>query len=141
MRINVATILKNRTDLDTSFVAFAIGRDFPGPLDGLVQVLTLDDVIPGQLLLGFGEWSIGDDRGGTLHADSGGAGGGLERVIAYQHAFLTGLLHHSGVRPLQVFDFLGRRSAGHLLRIDEHDVAHCRVSSVTVPLPDGRGSV
>src|SRR5215469_5957161 len=62
---------KKRTNLDAAFAAFAHGRDARGPLDGLVQAFTIQDVVAGELLLGFGEGAVGDDGFAIFDSDGG----------------------------------------------------------------------
>src|SRR5258706_8070104 len=43
---------RQRANLDTAFASLARGRNLRRPLYSLVEILAIEDVIPGQLLLG-----------------------------------------------------------------------------------------
>src|ERR1700677_3542309 len=66
-------------NLDASGPTRAGGRNFSGPGQCFVQILTLKNVVPGQLLFGFRKWPIDDQRLAILHANGRGRGAGLKR--------------------------------------------------------------
>src|SRR5262249_1222624 len=88
---------QQRTNLDASFGSRASRGDFPRPLDGFIQILTVEDVIPGELLLGFGEWTIEDDRLAVLWANRCGSGCWPEWLRSLEDAFRSSVGHYPAV--------------------------------------------
>ena len=58
-------------NLDAAFASFAGRRNLRRPLNGFVQVLAIDDVIAGKLLLGLGERPVSDQRFAVLRTNGG----------------------------------------------------------------------
>src|SRR5579862_6376559 len=76
----------HRADFDATFSALARRRDFGPPFDGFVQVLAFHDVVTREMLLGFGERSVGHQSFSVLHPDRSGGAGGSQRFGADQYA-------------------------------------------------------
>src|SRR5208283_5529033 len=89
----ISRLEPQRTDFDTAVTSAAAARDARSPFDGLIQVLALQNVIPGELFLRFGERAIGDQRFPVLHADSGRRAGGLQRRRSVKDAAARGFFH------------------------------------------------
>ena len=53
--------------------------DFACDFDGLVEISRFDYEEPTQLLAGFGEWAIGDDRFAMRPSNAGSGRSGMER--------------------------------------------------------------
>src|SRR5262249_1640684 len=114
-----------RPDLDASGAAAAGGRDFGGPLDRLVDVAAVEDVVARELLPGLRERAVGQHGLAPFEADRlGGRGGGGGRGSLEDPA-PRGLVHDGAV-PLDDLVSLFRRRAGFRLlgRVDQHHVAH-----------------
>src|SRR5438067_1041842 len=93
---------RHGADLDAAFPALARCRNARSPLDRLIQVLAVQDVVAGELLLRLGEGSVGDQRPSIVHAHGGSARGGRERLGAEQDTLTDGFRHQSamGIRYL-----------------------------------------
>src|ERR1700722_7227901 len=113
----------DRPNLNASGPARAGSRNFSGPGQSFVQILTLQNVVSGQLLFGFCKWPVGDQRLAILHANGGSRGAGLERIGSTEDAAFASLIHDGLVSG-------GDRT--HLLRsrglifvgVDQHHVTH-----------------
>src|SRR5579871_5165907 len=101
-----------RPNLDAALTAFAGRGDLGGPLDGLVQILAVENVIPRKLLFGLGERAVADQRFSSGDAHRSGSGGGGQRLGRNEDAFASGLFHH-----LPMAAVIARGGVGLLLRI------------------------
>src|SRR4029450_1488794 len=75
-------------------VARAGGRagDLRGELDGLVQVLAVDQVVAAERLLGPGERPVGGERAAVLDPHGGGGGGRLQRLAGLEQPAVDDVL-------------------------------------------------
>src|SRR5579859_468137 len=88
-------------------------------LDGLIQVLAVQQIIAAQLLLGFGVWPVGGDRLAVAHAHGGGGAGGLERLAAQVSPAVTGSPRESAVAShIGLLFFLRHTGFGLLVGVD-----------------------
>src|SRR5205085_12232295 len=78
----------DRADLDAPLLALARGRDLCGPRDRLIEVLAVEDVIPGELFLCLGERTVEYEWSAVLLADRRGSRVRLYRT-AGGHVCLT----------------------------------------------------
>ncbi len=95
-----------------------------GDLDGLVEVLALDEEVPRQLLLGLGEGAVGGQHLGVAHPDRGGVGRRTKALAALQDAPLGHRLHPLGVFLVHLGGVRARRWACVLLEGNQQQVAH-----------------
>src|SRR5258708_10368695 len=86
--------LVDRPDLDAPLAALTRGRDFSRPLDRVVEIAALDDVIAGELFLRLRARTVGDDGLTASSANRRGGVGRLQRIGASQHAAAASLVHH-----------------------------------------------
>src|SRR5215469_5062969 len=98
-------LLLQRTNLNASLTAFASGRDLLGPLDRLVEILAVQNVVTCELLLGFCKRSIESNCSPILGTNRSRGARRLQRLGAMQYAFLTSLPHDS---PMAAHDLLQR---------------------------------
>src|SRR5208337_4096043 len=97
---------------NTTGAAGASGGDLRGPFERFVQVLAIENVVSGKLLLGLRERPVGYERLAILHANGRGAAGRLQRFSASEDSANVGLFHDGPV--------LGRDSLLFLRRGDFH---------------------
>src|SRR4029453_124051 len=111
------------------------GWDLDGPggaprqpgarLDRLVEILAVHEVVPAELLLGFGEWPVGRDRLAVPYPNRGRVRGWVGRVPGEVVALV--LQELGVVHPLlHVFGLLlgGRAAPRRLIPVDQQDVLH-----------------
>src|SRR5437899_487779 len=105
----------------------ASAGDLAGHVDGLVQVLRLDQVKSAQLLLRLGERSIRGEPLAVADGDGGGGCGRLERVPAED-----GLGELLPERPVlgHLLRVVAARLPALLVLVDEQQVLHGGVSSL-----------
>ena len=115
--------LVDGADFDIADGAAAGGGDAGGPLESVVEVGAIEDVVAGELLLGFGEGAVGDERFAVVDAHGGGGGGGGEGVGGAEDAAAGGVLHEGGVGGGGLLQ-LGGGGGLVFLAVDEHHVAH-----------------
>src|SRR5215217_9628999 len=122
--------LHDRPDLDRPAADVGDpGRD----LDGLVQVLGLDNVEAAELLLGLGERPVGAEGLALAHPDGGGGGGRLERLAGLVDAAVDDVLcERHVVLELGLSLLLALARPVLLAGVDQQRVAHA-------PLPKGPG--
>src|SRR5262249_10798398 len=117
----------DRAYLDATFAALTCGRDLGGPGDCLVEVPAIENVVPGELFLRFGERAVYDKRPAILFADRCCRGRRLQRLAGDEDTLAPGFVHH---RPMPRFDLLPvrRRCFGKvfLAAVDQKHIPHCQ---------------
>src|SRR5689334_15655246 len=103
LRVPLSRNVSNRTDLDGAVLC---ARDSRRDLNGIVEVLRLDEIEAAELFLRFRERSVG--RGDLAIANSNGGRGlrGLERFAAEPVAALSGVvgeLHVLAAHGIELF--------------------------------------
>ena len=93
------------------------------PLERFVQIFAVQDVVPGELLLGLRERSVGHQHFAVLHPNGGCGRRRLQRVGAAENATPRGLIHD---RPVCRRDFLHSLDGCGVgfVGIDQHHVTH-----------------
>src|SRR5258708_5754140 len=94
-----------RAYLNANRTAPARTWNFRGPLNGVVQVFAIQDVVSRELLFGFREGAVGRERFSVLDTDGGGGRSRLQRLGALKNSLLARFVHYSPVRSLHVLHF------------------------------------
>src|SRR5262249_15479010 len=66
-RLGAGVLKSHRTNLDATRVSLTFGGYLSCPLDRLIQIRAIHDVVPGKMLLGFRERAIEDQGFAILH--------------------------------------------------------------------------
>src|SRR5713101_6530619 len=111
LRLRAIRQARQGANLDAAFTSSARRRNLRRPLNGFVQVLAIEDVIPGKLLLCLRERSVCDQRFPVLHANGGRVCGGAQWLSTLQDALSRSLLYHCPVSGLLLFRLRRRRTA------------------------------
>src|SRR6516164_4887376 len=119
-KLSGRTHLANRPYLNTACPTSASGGDPRRPLERLVQVLAIQKVVSGKLLLRFREWTVHNHYFAILHADGGGRDGRLEWLSAPENAQSVRLRHNSPVfSPDSLLLFRREGVRRLLIRVDQ----------------------
>src|SRR5437660_5813062 len=103
---------RQRSNLDAPRAALARRRNPRGPLDRLVQVPAIQNVITGELLLGFGERAVSDQCLAVFHAHGGRSGRRRKRLGRDEDALAGGLLHQGPMAVIVALGHVPARAAG-----------------------------
>ena len=103
----------------------ARGRDLGGPGDRLVEVLAIENVVPGELLFGLGEGAVEDRAACRSPCGWWSPWRSAAAARRNEHAFLPGFVHNGPMPCLDPFPILGR-GLGEIpfAAVDQKHVAH-----------------